>query len=170
MHGVVLQGGGGSCSADAVPLILPPPATPASPTPASPPPPPPLPPPPPPDDLLSLRDISVEESEQIPKILGDLVAGARDAVLGPGTTTTSTSSRGGGQPAGGDGASDGGAAAAAAAAAVAGALVGATPGVGRLAEVLDLMDIRMAEIRVRWVEGRLSAAGLEAEEVAHLVW
>ena len=31
------------------------------------------------------------------------------------------------------------------------------------------MDIRMAEIRQRWQEGRLAALGFSASQVAHLV-
>lgn len=36
-------------------------------------------------------------------------------------------------------------------------------------EVLDLMEIRLQEISDRWDDGRLSAMGLSAPEVASLV-
>ena len=38
-----------------------------------------------------------------------------------------------------------------------------------LQELLQLLDIRMAEIRTRWVDGRLEALGFSAAEVAHVV-
>lgn len=36
-------------------------------------------------------------------------------------------------------------------------------------ELLELLDIRLVEIRRRWGEGRLSALGFSAAEVSHLV-
>ncbi len=36
-------------------------------------------------------------------------------------------------------------------------------------ELLELLDIRLMEIRRRWAEGRLPALGFSAAEVAHVV-
>lgn len=71
--------------------------------------------------MMSLRDIAVEDSEQIPRVLEDLTSGIRDAVLGGG------------------------------------ALACSAPGPRRISCILrtaplplQLLDIRMVEIRQRW--------------------
>ncbi|KAL4425306.1 hypothetical protein ABPG75_009322 [Micractinium tetrahymenae] len=124
------------------------------------------------DDIMSLPDISVDESEQIPQILEPLTSGLHDAVLPPPAALAQRAQHGGG-----------GAAAAAeeeaawAAAAVGGvrlddlttALHERTPAVMKLRELCELLDIRLVEIRQRWQDGRLQAIGFSAEEVGHLV-
>jgi hypothetical protein len=95
-----------------------------------------------------MRDISVDESEQIPAILDQLTSGPlADAALA-----------GGGAPA-----------APADAERLRAALAAATPSVARLRQLCELMDARLAEIRRRWDGGVLSAAGLSANDVCGLV-
>ncbi|KAL4418799.1 hypothetical protein ABPG77_010208 [Micractinium sp. CCAP 211/92] len=124
------------------------------------------------DDIMSLPDISVDESEQIPQILEPLSSGLHDAVLPPLSAAAQRAQHGG----------DAAAAAAAEEAAWAAASVGGlrlddlstalherTPAVMKLRELCELLDIRLVEIRQRWQDGRLQAIGFSAEEVAHLV-
>ncbi len=95
--------------------------------------------------LLARRDISVEESEQLPGLLEGLARGGlRDAAL-----------------LGAPGGAPGGALAA--------ALDAAAPSAARLAAVLSVLEARLAEIAARWADGSLAAAGLSARDVGRLV-
>eukprot|EP00887_Chlorella_sp_A99_P003530 scaffold7.g3530.t1 len=116
-------------------------------------------------DIMSLPDISVDDSEQIPRILDDLVSSIHEAVLSGGGAPSSSAAA-----AAADGARPGGPLLGGAPLeAVAAALEEATPAVWKLRELAELLDIRMVEIRQRWQEGRLPALGFSAAEVAHLV-
>ena len=140
---------------------------------------------------MSLHDISVDDSEQIPKILEDLTSGIHEAVLSGAASSGSGGGSSGGSGGGRHGGKprptelDGGARqhnqehqgqqqqqgvlGGVPLEAVGAALEEATPAVWKLRELSELLDIRMVQIRQRWQEGRLPALGFSAEEVAHLV-
>ncbi|GAB4812980.1 hypothetical protein N2152v2_000026 [Parachlorella kessleri] len=135
-------------------------------------------------EIMAMHDISVDESEQIPRILEDLVSGALDALLPPLTADTSS----GKPPRGRDAQAQPGKLGAqrvqraeqqpqhaqqqqaqALAEAMRRSLEEKTPSVMKLRELLELLDIRLLEIRRRWADGRLQALGFSAGEVAHVV-
>ncbi|KAL0042877.1 hypothetical protein WJX79_002164, partial [Trebouxia sp. C0005] len=104
------------------------------------------------DDLLLINDISVDESEDLPKILGPLVEEGPLAALGrahqqPGAAfSPATNKR-----------------------QLLQTMKLAAPAIVKLQELLELMDVRLVEIQDRWQSGRLQTCGFQGQEVVHLV-
>ncbi|DBA76382.1 TPA: hypothetical protein ACH3X1_010090 [Trebouxia sp. C0004] len=104
------------------------------------------------DDLLLINDISVDESEDLPKILGPLVEEGPLAALGrahqqPNAAfSPATNKR-----------------------QLLQTMKLAAPAIVKLQELLELMDVRLVEIQDRWQSGRLQTCGFEGQEVVHLV-
>ncbi|EIE23685.1 hypothetical protein COCSUDRAFT_63210 [Coccomyxa subellipsoidea C-169] len=99
-------------------------------------------------ELLALRDISVEESEDLPRILGPLADDAAAAALGrSGALDQPPPHRD----------------------ALLAAIEAGAPALAKLREVLFVMGARLLEIDQRWKDGGLERAGLTADEVVHLI-
>uniref|UniRef100_A0A1D1ZQQ3 ZW10 C-terminal helical domain-containing protein n=1 Tax=Auxenochlorella protothecoides TaxID=3075 RepID=A0A1D1ZQQ3_AUXPR len=96
--------------------------------------------------ILGARDISVDESERLPRLFREFTDGVLDAGLGLGRKAREDADVSARE-----------------------ALQHATPSLAKLKEVLELVEIRLTEIAARWEDGRLSALGLAPQEVAHLV-
>ncbi|KAL3153383.1 hypothetical protein ABBQ38_011722 [Trebouxia sp. C0009 RCD-2024] len=108
------------------------------------------------DDLMSINDISVDESEDLPKILGPLVEEGPLAALGRAHRSSSHSPTPALSPATNK-------------RVLLQTMKLAAPAIVKLQELLELMDVRLVEIEDRWESGRLQTCGFESQEVIHLV-
>lgn len=108
------------------------------------------------DDLMSINDISVDESEDLPKILGPLVEEGPLAALGRAHQSGSHSPKAALSPATNK-------------RVLLQTMKLAAPAIVKLQELLELMDVRLVEFEDRWESGRLQTCGFESQEVIHLV-
>ncbi|CAL8471952.1 g11494 [Coccomyxa elongata] len=99
-------------------------------------------------ELLALEDISVEESEDLPRILGPLADDAPAAALGRAGALEQA-------PADRD--------------LILAAIEARAPALAKLREVLFVMGARLVQIDERWKDGGLQKAGLSSDEVVHLI-
>jgi len=114
------------------------------------------------DAILEMGDISEEESQQIPNILGLLTApdtGIIATIAGMSTSMTQESEVA--EKTGSDGAKI--------AKIEQNELAMACSQVARLKEVCEMLDIPSREIALRWRSGRLAAVGLTKEQVVDMV-
>lgn len=103
-------------------------------------------------NLMAINDISVDDSEELPKILGPLVEDGPEAALGrahqqPGNALSPATNK----------------------RQLLQTMKLAAPAIVKLQELLELMDVRLVEIDDRWESGRLQACGFSNQEVIHVV-